>query len=145
VAHTRINPRVAKLHRSYTVEAAAARLGTHKNTIRNWLKAGLEAIDDSRPIMIKGAVLQAFLQRRNNAAKRPCPPGTLFCLKCREPREPALGMVDFVERDGGAGNLKALCGTCSTVMHRRARRSAIGAILPGIAIQITRAPSRISE
>jgi Helix-turn-helix domain len=85
----RLNPRRAKLHRSYTVEEVARLFGTHRNTVRNWLKAGLKAIDDHRPLMIQGQVLRAFLQARREGAKRPCAAGTLYCCKCRVPRPPA--------------------------------------------------------
>jgi hypothetical protein len=42
MAHTRLNPRRAKLHRSYTVEETARLFGVHRNTVRAWLKQGLK-------------------------------------------------------------------------------------------------------
>jgi hypothetical protein len=145
MARTRLNPRLAKLHRSYTVEETARLFGLHRNTVRNWLGAGLPIIDDRRPVLIQGKVLRIFLEARRAAAKCPCPPGTLYCLKCRAPRRPALGMADFLVRETGPGNLRTLCDTCETIMHRRASLAAIGLILPGVDIQIVRAPSRIVE
>jgi excisionase family DNA binding protein len=145
MAHTRLNPRRAKLHRSYTVEETARLFGVHRNTVRAWLKNGLPSTDSNRPLLIKGEALRTFLEARRAAAKRPCPPGTLYCLKCREPRPPALGMVDFLARRARAGNLRALCATCGTAMHRRARCSAIGTIMPGLEVLIVEAPPRITE
>lgn len=145
MAATRINPRLVKLHYSYTVEGAGHLLGTHKNTVRNWLRTGLEAIDASRPTMIQGRVLRAYLEGRRAAAKRPCGPGRLYCLKCREPRAPALGMVDFVELAAGTGNLRAMCAECGTIMHRRAKAASIAAIMPGLDIQTAQGGPRISE
>ena len=46
---SRINPRKAKLHRSYTVEEASCLFGVHRNTVRAWMKAGLCPIDDGKP------------------------------------------------------------------------------------------------
>src|SRR5918997_1699111 len=125
MARTRINPLLVKLHRSYTVEETSRLLNVHRNTVRAWLKSGLPVIDTSRPALIQGKVLRAFLESRRVRAKCPCPPGTLYCLKCRAPRLPALGMVDFIPREAGAGNLQALCEPCGTGMHRRARQSLI--------------------
>jgi excisionase family DNA binding protein len=146
VSRTRLNPRLAKLHRSYTVEEVARLYKRHRNTVRTWLKTGgLRAIDGGKPALIQGRVLRAFLEARRVADKRPCPPGFLYCFKCRQPRQPALGMADFIPRPAGAGNLRALCEDCGTTMNRRARWCAVGAVLPGIEVRVMQAPPRIAE
>ena len=141
----RINPRLIKIHRSYSVEEAARALGVHKNSVRGWIKKGLPVVDESRPVLILGHDLQAYLERRRKAAKRPCPPGTIFCFKCREPRGPALGMVEYVPRNTATGDLTALCATCDTIMFRRARHGDIAAIMPGIDVQTREADARLNE
>jgi hypothetical protein len=45
----RPNYRLVKIHRCYTVEEAARLLGTHKNTVRAWVRAGLPTCDSKRP------------------------------------------------------------------------------------------------
>jgi Helix-turn-helix domain len=45
------NPRLVKIHRSYTVEEVARILQKHKNTVRAWIKQGLRPIDGRRPIL----------------------------------------------------------------------------------------------
>jgi excisionase family DNA binding protein len=146
VPRTRINGRLAKLHRSYTTEEAARLLGLHRNTVRGWLRAGqLKPIDTGRPALIQGRTLRAFLETRRDAAKRPCPPGTLYCLKCRQPKAPAMGMADFVVREGGTGNLRAFCEACGSAMHRRTCQGDLDRILPGIEVRFVQAPPRIAE
>lgn len=145
MARTRFNPRLAKVNRSYTVEEIARRYVVHRNTVRNWIKGGLPTVDESKPALVQGADLRAFLEARRQAAKRPCLLGTLYCFKCRAHRAPALGMADFLARTTGAGNLSALCEVCETPMNRRAREDALGAILPGIDIRIMRARGHIAE
>lgn len=145
MSRTRIDPRRAKLHRSYTVEESARLFAVHRNTVRAWLKAGLYTIDDAKPALIRGADLRRFLGARRKAARRPCAPGTLYCFRCRASRSPALGMADFIARDSGAGNLRALCEACGTTMHRRARQDALGVILPGISVRVMGAEGRIAE
>lgn len=139
----RANPRAIKLHRTYSVEEAADALAVHKNSVRGWRKDGLTAIDNGHPILFQGSVLRAFLEQRNASRKRPCQPGTIYCFRCREPRAPALGMVDWTPINARTGNLKALCGVCETVMHRRARRDALTTIMPGLKVQIAEGPSRL--
>lgn len=105
---SRINPRRAKLHRSYTAFELADLLGVHKNTVRHWIKDGLPVLDGVRPILILGGEFQAWWGRRRKAAKRPCQPGQMYCLKCRKPKAPALGMVEYAATNAGTGNLTAL-------------------------------------
>src|SRR4051812_16143299 len=112
MAGRRINPNHAKINQSYTIGELAARLHVHKNTVRDWHRKGLEPIDDSRPILFQGAVVRAFLVVRNARRKAPCPPGTMYCFKCRQPRAPALGMVEYRELTPVSGNLGALCSWC---------------------------------
>lgn len=141
----RINPRLIKLHRSYSVEEAARVLGTHKNSIRNWIKNGLPIVDRSRPVLMLGHELRAYLERKRKAAKRPCPPGMLYCLKCRQPRAPAMGMIEATRQNAATGNLSAICETCGSMMHRRTRLDAIATVMPNLDVQIREAGARIGE
>ena len=140
----RINPRLIKLHRAYSVEEASARLGVHKNTVRGWQRKGLEPIDTSRPVLFQGKTMRAFLEGQRKARKRPCLPGTLYCFKCRAPQAPALGMVDYTPFNPSSGNLSAMCGACGGMMHQRAALASLPLKMPGIAVQITGALPRIS-
>lgn len=141
----RINPRLAKLHRSFSVEELATLLGVHKHSVRGWIKAGLPTVDSTRPVLILGSEFQDWWNTRRTAAKRPLKPGQLYCLKCRQPKAPALGMVEYAATDGATGNLKAMCETCDSMMHRRVRLTSIDAIMPGLTVQHREAPPRISE
>ena len=140
----RVDPRRIKLHRPYTVDDVVRALGVHPNTVRNWIGQGLPALTSKRPTLILGRELRAFLQTRRTNAKRPCSPGTLFCLKCRVASRPALGMVDFIAHSATTGNLKALCETCGTVMHQAVARAAIALKMPGIEVQFTGAQPRLT-
>lgn len=135
MAKRRVNPNVVKLHRTYDPAQLAACCGVHKNTVLNWRKAGLEAIDNSKPILFHGSVVREFLQRTNAGRKRPCEPGMLYCFRCREPRAPALGLVEYLPLTGKSGNLKASCETCGGVVHRRVRRADLAATMPNLTVQ----------
>lgn len=144
MASKRLNWRLIKLHRSYSIEEISRALGVHKNTVRQWQREGMTPLDGNRPALFQGATIRAFLSKRNAGRKCPCPPGTLYCFKCRVPRPAALGMVDYVSINAMSGNVRAICATCETVMHRRARIAALGSIMPDCDVQFVQASSRLN-
>lgn len=144
MAARRLDPRAVKLNRCYDVGELATRLGVHKNTVRNWQRDGLKPIDGCRPVLFHGSVIRAFLEIRNAGRKSPCPPGTIYCFRCRAPRKPALNMVDFIPINAASGNIRALCGTCEAIMHRRAPFVSLTAIMPGCEVQIAEGPASLS-
>lgn len=139
----RINPYLVKLHRSYSVSELAVCLGVHRNTVRQWQREGLAPVGPCRPALFPGGVARDWLAKRNAGRKRPCPAGTLYCFRCRAPRPPALGLVGYVPINATSGNIRAICATCETVMHRRAPFAALATILPGCDVQLEQASTRL--
>ena len=139
----RVNPRLAKINRSYSVSELAELLGVHKHTVRGWVRAGLPTVDKAKPTLIHGDEFQAWWAKRTKAKKCPLKSGEFYCFKCREPKRAALGMVEYASMTPTSGNLKALCETCQTLMHRRVRVDAIPTEMPGLDVKIEEAPSSI--
>ena len=114
----RIDPRRAKLHRNYSVEEAARLFGTHRNTVRAWLRAGLSAIDGPWPILILGSELRRFLNERRARLKRPTPAGMISAFLSRTAssggEHGGLSSSHGHERD-----LQNICPDCSTLLYRR--------------------------
>jgi hypothetical protein len=50
----------------------------------------------------------------------------------------------YVPVNGVSGNLRAICATCETIMHRRIRLLALPAAMPGIDVQIMEGEQRLS-
>lgn len=141
----RINYRLVKQHRTYSVDEIARLLNVHKNTVREWIKRGLPVIDDDRkPKLVLGSDLKSWLENKSKNAKQPCGPGELLCLKCRKPKRPALNMVDYQPKNEMTGCLKALCETCESPINRNARLANLAVIMPGIEIQFAERQSSIS-
>ena len=97
------NPRLAKIHRNYTVDEVASLFRNHRNTVREWVKRGLPTSDNKRPMLILGRDLSAFLQARRAKNKRPCQPGEIYCVRCRAPKAPAGDMADYQPVTGTLG------------------------------------------
>lgn len=141
----RIDPRLAKSHRNYSVDEAARLWGVHRHTVRAWLKAGLRAIDGRRPVLILGSELRRFLESRRAARKRPTPPGMIYCLRCREPRPPAGGVADYEPRALGAGDLVGICPVCEAMLYRRVNLAKLDTVRGRLEVSITQGDPRIRQ
>ena len=139
------NHRLVKMHRSYTVEEIARAFGIHKNTVRQWLKTGLPAIDEKRPKLIQGQKLVFFLQVRRKRRKQTCPPGQMYCVRCRVPKSPAAGMAELLPFNEKIGNLRAICPDCHSIMHRCVSMAKLSAFQGGIDISYAQALPHIRE
>lgn len=141
----RIDPRRAKLHFNYTVEEAARLFGTHRQTVRQWMKAGLKPTDGKRPTLFTGVELRRFLGERRAARKRPTPPGMIYCLPCRAHCRPAFGVVDYRPRTASTGNLEGMCPDCGAMLYRRVNFTALEAVRADLEVTIREADSRIRQ
>jgi hypothetical protein len=139
------NPRLVKIHRNYSVEDIARLFGIHKNTVRNWLKQGLAAIDDRRPTLILGRELLRFLQERRKRARQSCGPGRIYCIACRAPKAPAGKMADCIPIGPLAGNLCVICPDCHRLIYRRVNLAKINAVRGELEITVTGPRARIGE
>lgn len=139
------NPRLAKIHRSYTVEEVATLFGTHRNTVRNWLKQGLPTSDSKRPILILGHALFAYLQARRMKNKQTCQPGEIYCVRCRAPKAPAADMAEYKQVTETLGNLIAICPDCDAIMNRRVSLAKLEQIRGRMDITMPQALRHINE
>ena len=108
---------------SYDAGEIARLFGIHSNTVRHWLKDGLKAIDDRRPVLVHGATLKAFLSEKQQARRQKCAPGEFFCFRCRAPRKPWGSTADASWHTEKIAKLTGLCSVCETAMHRTIRRT----------------------
>ena len=139
------NPQLAKSHRSYTVEEIADLYSIHKNTVREWIKNGLEVCDSKRPTLVKGSVLKEFLSRRRLSKKRPCLPDEMYCLKCRSPKKPAGEMADYYPKTPELGNLVGICPDCETLMNRRTSLAKLPLIQAHLQVTFSQATPHIDQ
>ncbi len=114
----RPNHRLVKIHRNYTVEEIARLLGTHKNTVRAWVKAGLPTCDGKRPMLVLGRELAVYLKTRREKNKRHCQPGEIYCVRCRAPKKPAGEMAEYHPITTSLGNLMGICPDCEGMIFR---------------------------
>ena len=141
----RPNYRLVKIHRSYTVQEVACLFGTHKNTVRAWVKAGLPTCDGRRPILILGRELANYFKARRMKNKRPCQPGEIYCVRCRVPQRPAGDMAEYRPITAGLGNLMGICPVCEGMIFRRANKAKLPEIQGKLEITFSEAERQVSE
>lgn len=145
MANRRHSAQRVKRLRTYNVREAAKVTGATPGTVRHWLKDGLHAVEGCYPTIIRGADLIDFLQRRNMKRKRPCGPGRLFCLRCKEPRRPAFDEVEFWPDGPQLGSLRGLCPGCTGMMHRRTSVARFAAAAGDLRISFPHGDPRLGE
>jgi len=139
------NPRLAKIHRSYTVDEIADLYAVGKNTVRHWIKQGLPACDSKRPMLVLGSELNFFHEKRRTKNKRPCLLDEIYCVRCRAPKKPAAGMVEYQAITATLGNLIAICPDCEAMIHRCISKIKLSQIPYQIDIRLQQPHSHIVE
>ncbi len=141
----RINPNFFKLNRSYTRGEIAKRANVHKNTVRNWMRNGLEAIAGKRPLLFAGSIIRAFLQQRNAKQRCRCEPGEFYCFGCRTARTPAAGSLECHSLGPKSGMLRATCQSCGTAMYRRVTLAEANAVARRLPANFAQPQQRLEE
>jgi hypothetical protein len=139
------SPRLAKIHRSYSVEEIACLFNVHKNTVRNWLRQGLQPIDGRRPTVVRGEEIRRFLTERRAHAKQTCGPGRIYCLPCHAPKVPAGKFVECVQTGETTGTLQGICPDCDRMIYRTVNPQKIAAACGDLDVTLTQAGARIEE
>lgn len=141
----RPNYRLVKIHHNYAAEEIASLFGIHKNTVREWVKAGLPTCDTKRPMLVLGPDLATFLQARRRKNKRPCQPGEIYCVRCRCPKAPAGDMADYLPVTEKFGNLIGICPECDLMIYRRVSLAKLEHVRGKMDITFSEAQRQVSE
>jgi hypothetical protein len=139
------NYRLVKQNRTYSVEDVAVLFGTHRNTVRHWIKSGLKTIDARHPLLVHGGDLAHFLKERRAKTKHPCAPGQIYCLRCRLPRTPRDNAVVYRALTEDRGDLVGMCSVCGCGLFRRVSLAKLRASAGDLAIGITEPEGHIGK
>ena len=139
------NPRLAKIHRNYTVDEVATLYAVHKNTVRAWVKSGLPTSDDRKPLLILGRDLTAYLQAKRVKNKQTCQPGQIYCMRCRVPKSPGGDMAEYQPLTPTLGNLIGICPSCNSMMYRRVNLAKLTEVSANLDLTLPQALLHIGE
>ena len=99
--------------------------------------------DRRKPLLFLGTELSAFLEARRSKNKRRLLPGQIYCLACRDVKEPVFGEVEYLRLTPTSGNLRG--STCTRLIHRRASHANLAAVLGQLKVTFTDAPLSIRD
>ena len=141
----RLDPRRAKIHRTYDVAELAKLFDVCRGTVRDWIRRGLKPMnDDRRPALFLGSEVRRFLLEERKSRKRPTPAGQIFCFKCRAPRIPADNEADYRPRTLTSGNVEGICSVCGTMMYRAVALARLEATRGNLRVKFLEGHLRIS-
>ena len=136
MSRRKLDHRLIKIRRSYTVEQLANLLGCHKNSVRLWLRQGLEALDGKRPLLIHGSAARTFLEAKRRSNKHRCRTDELYCFRCHAPRTPTDRRAIYSARPGQAALLTGSCAECGTPMFKRVSAQSLPGLRKALDLQI---------
>lgn len=119
----RISAARVKAHRCYTVEEAADAVNATPQTIHAWARQGLHVLTECRPFLILGCALKAFVDEMKEKRKRPMKAGQFYCMRCKDPRGAAFGMVTFHRGDMSGGEMEAFCEDCESAVRVKVKEA----------------------
>jgi hypothetical protein len=69
----------------------------------------------------------------------------IYCLPCREPKEPAGGIAEYVPLTDARGNLRGICPACDRLIHRVVSRASLRTVGGKLDITLTEPSASIRK
>ena len=94
-----------------------ADLGLHPQTVRKWIKNGLETIDAGKPALIYGKQLIDYLKKNNQANKCKTAFDEFYCMACQDAR-PVYQNQIVANQKAAFLQVQAACRECKSRMFK---------------------------
>ena len=107
-----------KQNHVYTVEDVQNLYSVSRNTITNWVNAGLRQIDDSRPQLFRGAELKRFHRERALKNTRKLRVGEFKCAACQARVTPLVQTLQIHHGENRRPAAWARCPECGAYVIR---------------------------
>jgi hypothetical protein len=122
----RFSTRKVKKHRLYDYVEAGGALGVTPHTVRSWRPLGLEVLAATIPHYILGAELIRYIEDKQAKRSVKMALDQMYCLRCKAPRKPLWGIVDYVASSDARGRLVGLCEACEGGLQRFVGKGDLG-------------------
>ncbi len=107
-----------KRDRTYTVEDVQKLYSVTRNTITNWINAGLKRVDEDRPQLFRGAELKRFHCERALKTKRKLRMSEFKCTACKARVTPSLQTIRIERSASRTPSAWARCPECGASVIR---------------------------
>lgn len=123
--HKKVNHRLIKSKRTYTIKQISKRLNRHISTVRTWINQGLIVRDNSKknPLLL-GSDIIAFIKQRQQKSRYKLKIDEFHCPKCKCSRK-ALNNIKWLEttnkslgKNAKQVNIKSRCEVCRIIIQR---------------------------
>jgi hypothetical protein len=114
----RFKTRGIKANNPYQVDELANAACVSVPTVRNWIRDGMQLVDNNRPMIVMGFHALDYLNARRAKTKQPMALDQFYCMRCKARRTPFGAMADYVPSSEAGGCLKAICGVCECACNR---------------------------
>jgi integrase len=104
--------------KSYTVAELAEETSRTEATIREWLAAGMPAMDDQQPAMVLGWAARSWIKAKWEKRRHESGPLRIYCFGCKEPQFLEPHSISVHPCKGGATKIKARCAVCGSAIYR---------------------------
>src|SRR5579871_4202846 len=146
MANRRHSARRIKRRWIYNVRETAKATGATPGTVRNWQNHhGLQPLRDCWPPIFRGIDIIEFFALRLASRKQRCGPGRIYCLRCKEPKIPAMGRAEYRPDTARRGALVGRCPDCGKPIFRRSSPATFRAAAGDLAVSIPSGESSLVE
>lgn len=97
-------------------------VGLHAQTVRKWIKNGLNTIDTGKPVLVYGYDLIAYLKKNNASNKCKTAFGEMYCMGCQDAR-PIFRNKIAVEQKSQFLKVQGICRECKKSMFKNYKLS----------------------
>ncbi|UWR32322.1 tyrosine-type recombinase/integrase [Sulfitobacter sp. W027] len=102
----------------YSVAEVQTLFRVSRNTVSNWVGAGLVPSDKALPQLFRGAELKRFHTERTERTRHHLRPGEFKCIACGSAVFPELGTLSLQCRDNQVTLARATCCDCGAALHK---------------------------
>ena len=111
-----------KQHRVYSVDDLMSLYDVSRNTVTNWIKAGLKPSDERQPFVFRGAVVKAFHNDRRLRVKGTLESGEFQCLGCKMAVRPPTEAIKTQCLKNSTIMLWSHCQDCGAELRKLASK-----------------------
>jgi len=116
---------------TYSIAELAKAVDRDSATVRRWIREGMPAMDQQKPLIIDGANAKEWLREKWTQRKQPCEPNEAHCVRCRKPQAFADGSRSIRQNTNKVLLISGECAVCGSRINKFASAASVAILDPG--------------